>query len=653
MRFLRRYGRHGRTKLERSAAGVAFASLLLLPALGLSQFLVRPQIIPSAIRPADGNIFNIADLSDEVVPPEFEWRVSVPQTASYDYELTLDVGASTSSPTPARVPIADTTSDRNSGAATNNRTYVHRIRYADILRASERPENGGVNEGRRNIVLRVFRSGEPTDEANAGSFSWTFQYDTKLPPTPAFDLVEAGDRRVRVAWKAPADDTDIAFYEILYLPQVVTSTAGLVITPQTPGLVSKRVDRTQRSVSIDADLLNGIPVAFALRTIDPFDNVGALGETRFAVPVQVVDYWQLYKGQGGDEEGGFCFVATAAYGSYAHPAVQLLRLFRDYGLSASVPGQAFVWAYYELSPPLAAWVAEDQARRRAVRLLLWPLALSGLLVLGVPFAGAVVLASLWARRRRRGRRLALPSALLLALLALLTGGPAEAAPRPGADTAWGLALQFKGGPFQPAMGDPEVASGPGSAAFQTVFGDQVRPLFSLGADWQFFRKFGTAGVGGSFGFMQYVGKGRFADTGQASVDTTVFNMLPLTLTAFYRFDVLADRFSIPLVPYLRGGLAYHFWWVTNGRGEISLFEPTGGGEPSEGRGGKLGVTGTLGIAVLLNTIDSKSAAALYESAGIRGTYLFIEVEAQEVNGFGAAGFDFSDTSWNVGVYFEF
>lgn len=654
MHVIRRAERSRRTIPGRKAAGAALAGLLLVPALGLAQFIVRPQIIPSAIRPADGNIFNIADLAEDTVPPELEWRVTVPQTSSHDYELTFDVGASTSSPTPARVPMADTTSDRNSGAAVNNRTYVHRIRYADLLRASERPENGGVNEGRRNVVLRVFRSGDPTNEANAGSFTWTFQYDTRLPPIPAFRRVEAGDRRLRVVWDAPTDDTDVTFYEVLYLPQVATSTEGLTLTPNTPGIQTRRVDRTQRSVSLEADLANGVPVAFALRAIDPLDNVGRLGPTHFGVPRQVVDYWQLYKSQGGDEEGGFCFIATAAYGSYAHPAVGLLRLFRDRALLPSLPGRAFVTAYYRLSPPWAARVAADPGLAGAVRLVLWPLALTASLFLLAPVLGALILAHLYSTRRRRARRgLVRPLASLVLAALIGSATRAEAAPRPGAETAWGLALQFKGGPFQPAMADPEVASGPGTGAFQSVFGDKTRPLFSLGADWQFFRKFGSAGVGGGFGFMQYVGKGRYADTGQASADTTVFNMLPLTLTAFYRFDVLADRFSIPLVPYLRGGLVYQIWWVTNGRGEISLFEPGGGAEPTEGRGGKLGLTGTLGIALLLNTIDSKSAAALYESAGIRGTYVFIEVEAQEVDGFGAAGFDFSDTSWNVGVYFEF
>ena len=53
------------------------------------------------------------------------------------------------------------------------------------------------------------------------------------------------------------------------------------------------------------------------------------------------------------EFGGFCFLATAAWGSYQEPHVQVLRRFRDEVLLTNGPGRAFVSAYYATSPPLA------------------------------------------------------------------------------------------------------------------------------------------------------------------------------------------------------------------------------------------------------------------------------------------------------------
>ena len=78
-----------------------------------------------------------------------------------------------------------------------------------------------------------------------------------------------------------------------------------------------------------------------------------------------------YRGEGSSGSGG-CFIATAAYGSYLHPKVGVLRRFRDRVLMGSSPGRLFVDWYYRHSPALAAIIARHDCLRVLARLLLTP-----------------------------------------------------------------------------------------------------------------------------------------------------------------------------------------------------------------------------------------------------------------------------------------
>ena len=92
-------------------------------------------------------------------------------------------------------------------------------------------------------------------------------------------------------------------------------------------------------------------------------------------------------GGGGSGGGGGCFIATAAYGSYLDPHVEVLRKFRDDWLLAdlelrilnyeaiitNMPGKAFVAFYYKTSPPVADYIRQHQTLRVVTRWALTPL----------------------------------------------------------------------------------------------------------------------------------------------------------------------------------------------------------------------------------------------------------------------------------------
>jgi hypothetical protein len=64
---------------------------------------------------------------------------------------------------------------------------------------------------------------------------------------------------------------------------------------------------------------------------------------------------------------GYCFIATAAYGTETAAELDILRDFRDQVLLKNALGSRFVEAYYALSPPVADFIAKSDFLRAVVR----------------------------------------------------------------------------------------------------------------------------------------------------------------------------------------------------------------------------------------------------------------------------------------------
>jgi hypothetical protein len=140
-------------------------------------------------------------------------------------------------------------------------------------------------------------------------------------------------------------------------------------------------------------LTNGKVYKFVVLGVDqygnPTPNVAANGMPTIvtATPQPVEDLYRRYRDAGGGGSG-FCFIATAAYGSYQHPFVEILRQFRDEVLLPTHSGTRFVDWYYAHSPPAAAYISAHPLARTATRIGLWPV---------IGFAAAWLYVPLWAK----------------------------------------------------------------------------------------------------------------------------------------------------------------------------------------------------------------------------------------------------------------
>ncbi len=622
-----------------------------LPTVATAQLLGNNVIISRSVLTLQEQRINIDDLVDDEANPapiRLSWSVSGLGFGDFEYELTYGAITQTSS-TPPRLRVIE--SDGFAEAQGDQIAGELRVELflRDIIADSEDLPIALGGEGRDEydeaICVNVYPAGNP-DPDETTSDCWTFDVDTLAPPAPIITELIPGEGRVLVLWER-LNDNDIDAYEVVYCTNVSTAAESFT---ELPCPVNERgssgeIGSTENSASISRGINTGERVALAMRSIDEFVNVGDPGDVSTAVPVPVDDFFELYEG---NEDGGFCFMATAAHGSYAHPTVRILRAFRDRILTAVPFGPAAIAVYYKYSPPLAARLSAAPHVAAPVRIGLVILAAFAALMMLCPLVAlgwliAMVARGLFERSGRVSRGWTAGGA---AVLALLVAVPAEAK-RPESELeTLGIGIEFKGGPYSGAIQD--------ETGFSDVFGSGGQPLFVFGLDLQLYRGFGTVTAGGTVGFLRYSGFGLFGEgsgmEGDVSSDENELSIVPMTAVVGYRFDWLADNTWFPFVPYAEGGLAYYVWWATNGVGNLQ--RRTVDGERQEARGGTLGYTGTLGLAFMLNKLDTKAAKTLFSNTGIRGTYVFFEVTSSQVDDFGGDGFDLSDFNWSVGLYME-
>jgi len=96
------------------------------------------------------------------------------------------------------------------------------------------------------------------------------------------------------------------------------------------------------------------------------------GTSFYARAYAVINGTTYYGNQIRFQTADSCFVATAAYGSLFHPAVEILRDFRDRFMLDNAVTRSLVDFYYSYSPPIADLISGNTTLRPLTRTLLMP-----------------------------------------------------------------------------------------------------------------------------------------------------------------------------------------------------------------------------------------------------------------------------------------
>jgi hypothetical protein len=540
--------------------------------------------------------------------------------------------------------------------------------------------------------------------------------DTLPPPLPTDIRASGGDGRIRLSWTVPtSNQTDIAYYQALCAnldntparsgsndAQYVT-TASLCDAGGDLELEKRDIATSETEMPVDAPtgafaalgenyvcgevmsstadslditgLSNGTKYKVILLSIDLHGNYKGAYLSSTVTPVPSTDFWEDIHDRGSEIEGGLCLLAETYGGDSGLTGA--LRAFRDNTLGRTRAGRWLVDAYYATLGELGGVVHGSLALRIVAGVVLAPLVAIALAWHWLTLPGLLAALGLawwlWRRRRALPRWLLRATPATAALVVVLISGRAFAGgyqpywensnikeddqalrDEPG-DVTWHVGIRV--GPYVPDI-DKQFSGSPGP--YEEMFGGyHILPM--LDVDRILWSRMGQVGVGLSVGYMQKrartfaFGSEPGADRPRAA-DENKFRLVPMAVTATYRFTWFDDNYGVPVVPYARAGLAYYLWWVSVNGSVASACTEQGAMPPcdtTKALGASLGVTGSIGLAIRAERIDASTALSM-QASGIQHAGIYAELSLAKVDGFGSdTKLSVGDATWFAGVNFEF
>ena len=225
---------------------------------------------------------------------------------------------------------------------------------------------GGDCAAGTNTTSRVYLVIEdPNLESTDENQQFDITVDLDPPGAPELTEVSPGDRRLDLSWTDESNTDDVTY-------TVYWDDETLVESDLSGALSETGITDTGYAIEDDT-LDNGVPYVVAVAAVDEAENESGLSNNLIGTPIETLDFWELYQSSGGTDPGGYCFIATAAWGHPMAAHLHALRSFRDQVLMPTSAGQAFVEHYYRWGRFAAAFIAPSPVARFVARVVLVPL----------------------------------------------------------------------------------------------------------------------------------------------------------------------------------------------------------------------------------------------------------------------------------------
>ncbi len=210
----------------------------------------------------------------------------------------------------------------------------------------ERWGQGLLNVRATVLAIRAARPGRPLG-------------DDPPPSAPAgLRVTSVHSQRVSLAWEA-SPDLDLRWYRVSRRSE----SDGVTVTVEDELAANATTFEDVPDPSVP-DMTNEAAYIYTVQAVDINNQASPPSVEVRAVPTA------------GEGSVGFCFIATAAYGSAWHPHVASLRAFRDHYLRPHAIGRAAIAVYETVSPPLARLIATHPTLRATARGALTPIVLA-------------------------------------------------------------------------------------------------------------------------------------------------------------------------------------------------------------------------------------------------------------------------------------